>query len=361
MILVIYVCYYYYHHHYYCLGFSLIIEPYDDRTPTIRNPILHFSCMDASIAIKPIFDRFRSVVVTSGTLSPLSMYPKILKFKCGSMRSFPMTLSRQSILPMIVTKGDDQLAVSSKFDERADIGVIRNYGLLLIELCKVVPDGIVCFFVSYYYMESIVASWSEHGLLQQILRYKLVFIETQDRAETSLALENYQLACKNGRGAVLFSVARGKVSEGVDFHHECGRAVIMFGIPYVYTENRILRARLDYLRHEFFIEENDFLTFDAMRHAAQCVGRVLRSKTDYGIMIFADKRYSRMDKREKLPLWMQEHLKRNTNLATQDVVNASKVFLRDMAQPFTLSNQIGYALLTEEQVKEYQEKETDYD
>jgi hypothetical protein len=43
-----------------------------------------------------------------------------------------------------------------------------------------------------------------------------------------------------------------------------------------------------------------------------------------------------MDKREKLPLWMQEHLKRNTNLATQDVVNASKVFLRDMAQPFTL-------------------------
>lgn len=26
-----------------------------------------------------------------------------------------------------------------------------------------------------------------------------------------------------------------------------------------------------------------------MRHAAQCVGRVLRGKTDYGLMIFADK------------------------------------------------------------------------
>lgn len=37
------------------------------------------------------------------------------------------------------------------------------------------------------------------------------------------------------------------------------------------------------------IRENDFLTFDAMRHAAQCVGRVIRGKTDYGIMIFADK------------------------------------------------------------------------
>jgi hypothetical protein len=26
-----------------------------------------------------------------------------------------------------------------------------------------------------------------------------------------------------------------------------------------------------------------------MRHAAQCIGRVLRGKTDYGLMIFADK------------------------------------------------------------------------
>lgn len=42
------------------------------------------------------------------------------------------------------------------------------------------------------------------------------------------------------------------------------------------------------------IRENDFLTFDAMRHAAQCVGRAIRGKTDYGIMIFADKVCSNM-------------------------------------------------------------------
>jgi len=42
------------------------------------------------------------------------------------------------------------------------------------------------------------------------------------------------------------------------------------------------------------IRENDFLTFDAMRHAAQCVGRAIRGKTDYGIMIFADKVKSNM-------------------------------------------------------------------
>ena len=59
-------------------------------------------------------------------------------------------------------------------------------------------------------------------------------------------------------------------------------------------------------RDQFQIRENDFLTFDAMRHAAQCLGRVLRGKTDYGIMILADKRFSRQDKRGKLPKWIQE-------------------------------------------------------
>ena len=51
----------------------------------------------------------------------------------------------------------------------------------------------------------------------------------------------------------------------------------------------IFQARLEYLREQFHIRENDFLTFDAMRHAAQCVGRALRGKTDYGVMVFADK------------------------------------------------------------------------
>lgn len=63
----------------------------------------------------------------------------------------------------------------------------------------------------------------------------------------------------------------------------------MLGIPYVYTESKVLRARLEFLRDQYNIKEQDFLTFDAMRHTAQCMGRVLRGKTDYGLMIFADK------------------------------------------------------------------------
>lgn len=158
--------------------------------------------------------------------------------------------------------------------------------------------------------------------MAEVWKNKLIFVETPDANETSVALENYRKvrkktvggpfsdtrpkACDNGRGAVLLSVARGKVSEGIDFDHNYGRAVIMFGwvtfsleiftipdraysIPYQYTESRILKARLEYLRDAYRIRESEFLGFDAMRNAAQCVGRVLRGKTDWGLMIFADK------------------------------------------------------------------------
>lgn len=333
-------------------GFTIIIEPFDDRTPTIANPVLHFSCMDASLAIKPVFERFQSVIITSGTLSPLDIYPKILDFHPVTMATFTMTLARVCLCPMIIGRGNDQVAISSKFETREDIAVIRNYGNLLLEMSAVVPDGIVAFFTSYQYMESTVASWYEQGILENIQRNKLLFIETQDGAETSVALEKYQEACENGRGAILLSVARGKVSEGIDFVHHYGRAVIMFGVPYVYTQSRILKARLEYLRDQFQIRENDFLTFDAMRHAAQCVGRAIRGKTDYGLMVFADKRFARADKRGKLPRWIQEHLTdSNLNLTVDEGVQVAKYFLRQMAQPFHREDQLGLSLLSLEQLQ----------
>lgn len=91
----------------------------------------------------------------------------------------------------IVGRGNDQVAMTSKFETREDFGklfcdfvyitdlfyecskkvtllfkihpiaVIRNYGNLLLEMSAIVPDGIVAFFTSYIYMENIVASWYE--------------------------------------------------------------------------------------------------------------------------------------------------------------------------------------------------------
>lgn len=321
-------------------GFQLILEPFETEGSTVPNPILHFTCLDASIAMKPVFDRFLSVIITSGTMSPLDMYPRMLNFQTVIQESYTMTLAKRSFLPMVVTKGSDQVAMSSQFEIRNDPSVVRNYGTLLIEFSKITPDGMVVFFPSYLYMELIISMWQSMGILDEVWKYKLILVETPDAQETSVALETYRKACSNGRGAILLSVARGKVSEGIDFDHQYGRTVLMIGIPYQYTESRILKARLEFLRDHFQIKENDFLSFDAMRHAAQCLGRVLRGKDDYGIMVLADKRF--MKKRNQLPKWIsQALLDSDINLSTDMALANAKKFLRNLAQPTNPKDQEG--------------------
>ena len=68
-----------------------------------------------------------------------------------------------------MSRGNDQVAMTSKFESREDMGtqgtkrqhfsnsfvpsaVIRNYGNLLVEMATCVPDGVVAFFPSYLYM-----------------------------------------------------------------------------------------------------------------------------------------------------------------------------------------------------------------
>jgi DNA excision repair protein ERCC-2 len=104
----------------------------------------------------------------------------------------------------------------------------RNYGEMLVELAKIVPDGIVCFFVSYLYMDQVINAWHHLGVLDDVMQHKLIFIETQDVVETTLALDNFRRACDCGRGAVFFSVARGKVAEGIDFDRHYGRCARVY-------------------------------------------------------------------------------------------------------------------------------------
>lgn len=49
------------------------------------------------------------------------------------------------------------------------------------------------------------------------------------------------------RGAILFAVARGKLSEGIDFSDKSCRAVIIIGIPFAPHQDRRVIAKRQYL------------------------------------------------------------------------------------------------------------------
>ena len=125
-----------------------------------------------------------------------------------------------------------------------------------------------------------------------------------------------------------------QVSEGINFDRHYGRAVVMFGVPFQYTLSHVLRARLEFLQTHYQIREADFLNFDALRQTSQCVGRVIRSKTGYGLMILADSRYNRHEKRSKLPKWILQFLEQQyLNLSTDMALDHVRQFLRLMGQP----------------------------
>ena len=71
------------------------------RTPHCPLTDVFHSCLDPAIAIKPVFERFSTVVITSGTLSPLDMYPKMLQFTPVVQETYSMTLTRNSFLPLV--------------------------------------------------------------------------------------------------------------------------------------------------------------------------------------------------------------------------------------------------------------------
>ena len=343
----------------YSQGFTIIVDPYPEAQG-IYDPTLILRCLDASIAIRPVLKRYQSVVLTSGTISPLEMYPKILGMSnVVATESFSITMERKCLCPLIVTHGPDQVPISSRFSLREDPSVVQNYGSLLEQLVQTIPDGLVCFFTSYRYLEQVLEKWYETGVISRVLQHKLLFIETADVVATTYALNLYRQACDSGQGAVFLSVARGKVAEGIDFDRHYGRCVVLFGVPFQYTLSRELRARLEFLRQHYDIKESEFLNFDAMRQASQCLGRVIRSKRDYGVMIFADQRYARSDKRSKIPDWIRHFLEPgHVFMATDLAVEAAGNFLLQMSQPYEEKKGIGASVLTPEALKELQAEDS---
>lgn len=53
---------------------------------------------------------------------------------------------------------------------------IDELGRALVNLCTVVPGGVVCFFPSYDYEKRVHAHWSKTGVLERIARKKQVSV-----------------------------------------------------------------------------------------------------------------------------------------------------------------------------------------
>jgi DNA excision repair protein ERCC-2 len=87
-----------------------------------------------------------------------------------------------------------------------------------------------------------------------------------------------------------------------------------------------------FLEEKFKITKNDFIEFDAMRQTCQCLGRVMRGKSDYGIMIMVDKRFAQNSKLDKMPKWIKQQMdKSSVNITCETAISIVRDFFRKMA------------------------------
>lgn len=64
------------------------------------------------------------------------------------------------------------------------------------------------------------------------MRYKMPIIEPRESNALGSAMDDFYNKVEEDNGAVFFAVCRGKVSEGLDFKDDNGRAVIITGLPF---------------------------------------------------------------------------------------------------------------------------------
>ena len=107
-----------------------------------------------------------------------------------------------------------------------------------------------------------------------------------------------------------------KVSEGLDFANDNGRAVVVTGIPFPNMADQRVKLKQKYLdlnarapNKVKTLTGNEWYKQQASRAVNQAVGRVIRHRNDYGAIILCDERFGHVQNRNQLSSWLRPHTK----------------------------------------------------
>ena len=236
------------------------------------------------------------------------------------------------------------------FKNRSNNATLDELGRALLNLCIVVPDGVVVFFPSYAFLEMVVKRWSippadtnSKNIYQRLEAKKSLFMESKTLGVEE-TLTSYAQSIDAGKGGLLLSVVGGKMSEGINFSDRLGRCVVIVGLPFPNINSAEWRAKMEYIEASFTrrlsspdakdpplhgkdpavalskkeIETKakeaarEFYESACMRAVNQSVGRAIRHREDYAAIVMIDTRFGNERIKGKLPGWIQGGLVEGT-------------------------------------------------
>eukprot|EP00041_Stephanoeca_diplocostata_P036359 m.1323962 g.1323962 ORF g.1323962 m.1323962 type:complete len:796 (+) comp24851_c0_seq31:77-2464(+) len=206
-----------------------------------KKRVLSYWCFNPGVAVRDFESHgTHSILLTSGTLSPLSSFATELSIALPVRLENPHVISPKQICVGVLRKGPAGHTLNSSYHHRENAAYKTDLGNAIVNFSRIVPAGLLVFFPSYGVMKSCIAAWQLPGaqggrtVWERINQHKTAVVEPQDKQEFVAAMQEFYLrvADRTATGAVFFAVCRGKVSEGLDFANDNGRAVIITGMPY---------------------------------------------------------------------------------------------------------------------------------
>lgn len=276
---------------------------------------LSLFCLNPGIAFEKIHSHAWSVIVASGTLSPIESLKSELGCTFKNIFEGSHVIGNDRIFASILSKGPSGIDLNCAFKNSLSLPFQDEVGTVVHDVCKIVPNGILCFFPSYDRLENLFNRWKSKKLLRgTTMAGKKIFIERRNltTAKFEEELANYHEAAQT-TGALLLAVYRGKVSEGIDFADAAARAVITIGIPYPNIKEITVSLKRDYndvarRSRPHLMSGGDWYASQAFRALNQAVGRCIRHKDDWGAIMMIDSRLKSHSSIQNISRWLRQSL-----------------------------------------------------
>ncbi len=246
-------------------------------------------CLDPSARLRETLEKARgSAVFFSATLSPMEYFTRVLG---GGPEDTQLVLA--SSFPAENRLAAIAARIPTKFRTRD--GSARNVAEMILAAVEGRKGNYIVYFPSYKYLSQIAAKLD--GLREEcemvVQKYEMT-----GRAKASF-LSRFDGPWRSPT-LIGFAVLGGVFSEGIDLTGErlSGAIVISPGLPKVCVERELIReyfARVEEAGFEFAY------LYPGMNKVVQAAGRVLRSETDRGILVFVGERFAKPVYRELLP------------------------------------------------------------
>ncbi|EYC25891.1 hypothetical protein Y032_0011g1444 [Ancylostoma ceylanicum] len=271
----------------------------------------------------------RATILIGGTMEPAGLLVDCLsrggiesgirRFTCSHV------IDDHQLLALSIGQHVRNERFALTYESRSDVQCLKAVAETLLTLAGEVPHGCVAFFTSYDYLAQFLSVIEKNGIVKTCQFKKALFVEA--RSGSADVWDRFTKSVRVGDGAILFAVAGGKLSEGINFSDELGRAVFMVGMPYPNRNSVELKEKMKYLDSQLSGGGSQLYQSLCMHTINQAIGRAIRHRNDYAVVYLLDSRFTRNDVILKLPAWISKRLKCPKTFA--EAIALTKTFFQE--------------------------------